>query len=130
MSQPRDLTDGEAVIEWAKNWCVSGSGPARLTVAQRALIYRLFDAHEQLTEDEIAASGVAPYLVLYCLCHPRTRPGAHFRTNIFALWACASAELRVHLRRRGDRVDCPGVGTHWLPPHEGFPDEGLSKCSP
>lgn len=113
---PRSLTRGERAIEWVRHWCVMPGGkPVELSADERVIVYRLYDGVE------LAAEGVkgplAAYLSLLHLCGPEAQPGAgiqpRFATDVFSLWNAASPALRAHLRRHGDRVICPDLGTVW-----------------
>jgi hypothetical protein len=113
MAMPRrPLTRGEAAVRWIEDWCQTPGGKlVRLSADQRATIYRTYDAGQS----EVIAGPLAAFLSLLHLCGHEARsprpPG--LSTDLFSLWSAASPELRAHLRRHGDRVVCPGLGTAW-----------------
>jgi hypothetical protein len=110
-------TRGERAATWIEKYCVLPSGDrVRLSADQRAAICRFYDGPPST---EAIAGPLAAYLVLLNLVGPEARPGTapaprHVEADLFTLWGAAGPELRAHLRRHGDRIDCPELGTCWL----------------
>ena len=106
-------TRSERAICWMETWCQTPNGKrARLTAEQRVTIHRLLDGG---IEDDIAGP-LAAYVVLLHLAGPEARAGApapQFGVDVFTLWGAASPELRAYLRRHGETVTCPELGTRW-----------------
>ena len=106
-------TRGEQAIAWVESWCVTPAGKlVRLGAEERATIYRLLDGG---IEDDIGGP-LAAYIVLLHLAGPEARTGApapQFGVDVFSLWAAASPDLRAYLRRHGETVTCPELGTRW-----------------
>jgi hypothetical protein len=112
---PRALTRGEYSVAWIESWCATPGGkPVRLSVEQRATIYRLFDGGLETTQ--VSDHALAAYLVLLHLAGPEARPGAPpppYMVDVFTLWTAAAPDLRRYLRRHGETVTCPELGTYW-----------------
>ncbi len=83
---------------------------------------------ERRRPDQIAASFVTPsavgmggpsagYRALLHICGPKAVSGGgrmpEFNVDFFTLWNATGPELRAVLRRDGDRVVCPELGTRW-----------------
>jgi hypothetical protein len=109
----RPLTRGEQAVVWIETWCITPGGQGvRLASEERATLYKIYDAGLP----ELAEGRLAAYLSLLHLCGPEARTAGElprFATDIFSLWNAASPELRVHLRRHGDVISCPQLGTVW-----------------
>lgn len=87
----------------------------RLTTEQRYTVRMIFDDPTgQLTEP--VGEPLAAFLVLYGLAGPEA-PGSRspppFVSNLFSVWGAAGPQLRAVLRRHGEEVTCPELGTAW-----------------
>ena len=85
----------------------------QLTFEQRCVVHELFAGGLQPAE---VAGPLAAYLVLFSLAGPEARTGApapQFTIDVFTLWNAAGPELRAYLRRRGETIVCPELGTRW-----------------
>jgi len=118
---PRGKTRGESNIAWIESYCLMPSGPhrgehARLTAAQREMVRRIYAPDGPLdlpvTDRELAA-----YLALLHICGPEARGALDFRphveADVFTLWAATGPEARAVLKRDGEAVTCPELGTRF-----------------
>jgi hypothetical protein len=122
LSMTRVVIRGTRNIRWIDEFGVVPTGPhrgerARLTVAQREMIRRMYDAPDGPLDLPVTDKELAAWLALLHLCGPEAvgtpdfRPGVD--TDIFTLWAAAGPELRAVLKREGERIVCPELGTRY-----------------
>jgi len=118
---PDDLSCGERNIKWIENYCLVPHGPDKgrhvvLTPAQRDVVRRIYDA-PGLPQPDINGP-LAAYLALLHVCGPeavRDSGGHRFIADIFTLWNSVGPDLRAVLKREGDNVVCPELGTKYPP---------------
>jgi hypothetical protein len=108
----RERTQGEYVVYWIERYCALPSGqPVELTSAEREVIHALYDKPAPV------AGRLVEFLTLAHLCSQLAVPGQPLPefgpVNFFRLWGAASPELRDFLRREGETISCPGLGTRW-----------------
>ena len=98
----------------SKSWCIRNGRPARLSPAERATLYAIFDGGRPPVAEDIAGP-LAAFLVLLHLAGPEARPRSEaprfVTVDLFTLWNAASPELRGFLRRHGEVVTCPELET-------------------
>jgi hypothetical protein len=118
----RGLSRGDRNAAWVDEFCLMPTGPhrgerARLTVAQREMIRRMYDAPDGPLDLSVTDKELAAWLALLYLCGPEAVGTTDFRpgvdTDIFTLWAAAGPELRAVLKREGERIVCPELGTRY-----------------
>jgi hypothetical protein len=117
----RSRTRGERAINWIEDFCLFPSGfrkgdRVRLSLEQRTIIMRIFDHPNGQLHPEPVAEPLAAFLVLFGLAGPEA-PGSRtpppFASDLFSVWAAAGPRLRAVLRRRGEMIECPELGTAW-----------------
>jgi hypothetical protein len=106
-------TQGDEAITWIEKWCVHPNGPRRgktvvLTVQQIVQVRRLLDQAERPTLDAVMSS----YLTLFYLAGPdHDSESPPLESDIFTTWNAASENLRRFIKREGEVVACPELGT-------------------
>lgn len=116
----RAWTHGEICRRWIEDYCLVPGGPdrgqpVRLTDAQRETIHRIYD-NPNGPEPTSVSGELAAYLVLWHTCGPAAAkriPGPEMRADIFTVWAATGPGLRAVLKRAGERIVCPELGTAW-----------------
>jgi hypothetical protein len=107
-------------IAWIERHCLVPHGPekgqvVRLTRAQRDIVYRIYDGNEQ---PEVTGP-LAAFLALLHVCGPealqRDFSAMLARTNAdtFTVWNAVGPRLREVLKRDGERIVCPALGTRY-----------------
>jgi hypothetical protein len=114
----RKRSTGERYIAWIENYCVKpAAGPERgqrvkLTDAQKELVRRIYDQGDNLE----VTGPLAAYLALLSICGPpAVRPAqpGRFATDVFTAWAPTGPRLKEVLRRDGESIVCPQLGTRY-----------------
>jgi hypothetical protein len=116
---PRQRSTGERYVMWIESYCVRPvAGPERgqrvkLTDAQKETVRRIYDQGDNLE----VIGPLAAYLALLHVCgpeavRPMTQPG-RFTTDVFTAWAATGPRLKEVLRREGERIVCPQLGTRY-----------------
>jgi hypothetical protein len=114
----RKRNRGERNIHWIEKYCVVPSGPDRgqrvkLTDTQRDIVRKIYD-----DSDGVAVRGpLAAFLALLSICGPEAvRPWTtlgHFQVDIFTVWNATGPDLRAVLKRDGEIIVCPELGTRY-----------------
>jgi hypothetical protein len=112
---PRKQTRGERAIRWIEAYCLVPSGldkgqHVRLTLAQRDIVRQIYDGIEAVP----VTGPLAAYLALMHVCGPEAlqkefRP--ELSADIFTIWGAVGPDLRAVLKREGERIVCPQLGT-------------------
>lgn len=111
-------TRGNRNAKWIETYCVIPSGPdrgqhVRLTDAQRDMIRKRYDHAEAITFD----APLSAYLALLHVCGPEAvRPWPTPPINnadIFTVWSATGPDLREVLKRDGEIIRCPELGTQY-----------------
>jgi hypothetical protein len=115
----RKCSRGERNIEWIEKFCLVPDGPGRgrrvmLSAAERAQVRAIYDAG---APPESVAAPLAAYLALLHTC------GVEWQSDLpaleavdsFTVWRCTSEALQAVLRRDGERIVCPQLGTGYPP---------------
>jgi hypothetical protein len=112
----RNLPRGERAVRWIEKYCVVPSGfergqHVRLTQAQRNTIRKIYDAQNI---SEVVGEQLGAYLALLHVCGPEAlqkefRPDV--APDIFTVWNSVGPDLRTVLKREGEHVVCPELGT-------------------
>jgi hypothetical protein len=110
---------GLRAISWIEDFCrvpvsVDKGAAVKLSPEQRQMICRIYDGDD--TSSEPITGHLAAYLSLLHLCGPEaTRkdlPAPAVEVDSFTVWAAAQTpELQAVLRRHGERIACPELGT-------------------
>jgi hypothetical protein len=112
-------TRGDHAIRWIQAFCIAPDGPnkgqpARLTESDRLIIRRIYGAPGGPYELSVTGA-LAAYLTLLHLCGPEALQ-EQFRgpvTNVdaWSLWRATTPRLQDVLKRDGERIVCPELGT-------------------
>jgi hypothetical protein len=105
---------------WARRYCACPDGrPIELTPAEFKQVVHLYDVLplDSPPASEPITGRLAAILTLVHISsklatgkHP---PPATHQTNVFAVWGMCGSRLREVLRRSGERILCPAIGTCW-----------------
>ena len=116
---PRKQTRGERAIRWIEVYCLVPSGldrgqHVRLTPAQRAIVREIYDKPNGPHGARPVTGALAAYLTLLHVCGPEAlqdefRP--ELKADIFTVWGAVGPDLRPVLKREGERIICPQLGT-------------------
>jgi hypothetical protein len=120
-SMIRGTSRGTEAVSFIEDFCVIHAGQrhgdqVRLTEPQRDIVRMIYDSPNGPGFDSVAHIDppLAAYLTLLHLCGPEYRsPPPKNPADIFTLWSVAGPRLRQYLKRQGDAVTCPELGTHW-----------------
>ena len=117
---PRSKTRGDRAVHWIETYCLYPDGadkgkPARLTPAQRLDVLRIYAAPGG-PQGVPATRDLAAFLALLHVCGPEARQ-RDFQPAVlvdtWTVWRAASVALHAVLRREGERVTCPQLGTRY-----------------
>jgi hypothetical protein len=109
----------DRAVYWIEHFCRYPHGPDRgqsvvLTPEQRAIVRQIYDSPDGTQPD--LSGPLAAYLALFSVCGPRSLQrnfGPQLKADIFTLWSASGPELRAVLRRDGERIVCPELGTSY-----------------
>jgi hypothetical protein len=108
---------GDEAVRWIHNFCLYPHGPERgqhvvLTQAQRATVRRIYDNPDAPPPD--VTGTLAAYLALFLVCGPRPyQRDLKISADVFSVWNATGPDLRAVLKREGDAVVCPQLGTRY-----------------
>jgi hypothetical protein len=109
----------ERALHWIEEYCVVPNGafkgkPVRLSAEQRETLCSVYD--DNAMSVPVVTGELAAFVALLHLCGPEavkkgfTAPPVE--TDSFSVWAAAQGgELQAVLRRRGEAIICPELGT-------------------
>jgi hypothetical protein len=116
-------TRGTRAIFWVENFCRVPNGPykgrpVKLSPEQRQAVRRIYDNAAGIGADaEAVPAPLAGYLARLHICGPEAVSGVgpvpQFAADSFSLWNATGPELRAVLKRDGERIICPELGTRW-----------------
>jgi hypothetical protein len=112
----RTRPNGDEAVSWIQTYCLYPNGPergqhVRLTPAQRDIVRRTF-AHPDAPPD--VTGPMAAYLALFSICGPRSlQSNFQLTADIFTVWSATGPDLRVVLKREGEAIVCPALGTRY-----------------
>jgi len=116
---PRNQTRGKRAISWIEGYCLVPNGldksqRARLTPTQREIVQEIYDKANGPSGTPSATGALAAYLTLLHVCGPEAlqdefRP--ELNADIFTVWGAVGPDLRPVLKREGERIVCPQLGT-------------------
>jgi hypothetical protein len=106
-------------IRWIEKFCVVPSGPykgqrVRLTPAQCDTVREIYDCQDSSRRS--VTGPLAAYLALLHVCGPEAlqhdfRPDV--KPDIFTVWNSVGPDLKAVLKRDGQCVVCPELGTRY-----------------
>lgn len=114
----RPKTRGERNCAWIEEFCLDGDQPVRLTSEQCALICKVYDCPDGMHPVPVAGP-LAGYLILLHLAgfeapgSKQAPPPVEFACDVFTTWSASGPRLCAVLRRHGERIACPELGTLW-----------------
>jgi hypothetical protein len=81
---------------------------------ERALIIAAYEGDS----DEPITGALAAYLALFHVCGPAAKSPEDYRhpelaADVFSIWAAAGPRARAVLRREGEHIVCPKLGTQY-----------------
>jgi hypothetical protein len=111
------MTRADRAITWIENFCVLPSGVergqhVRLTQQQRDTIREIYDDPDTAPPD--VGLPLSAFLALLHTCGPEALlhdiepPRA---ADVFTTWAATGPDLKAVLKRDGDHIVCPELGT-------------------
>jgi hypothetical protein len=113
------MTRGKKTIMWIEKYCVVPNGlergrRPRLTPAQRDTIHEIYD--DPHATPPAVAGPLAAYLALLHTAGPEALQ-QNFRpdiaTDTFTVWNAVGPDLRPVLKRDGEHIVCPELGTRY-----------------
>src|SRR5262245_44778969 len=120
VDMPRKQTRGERAIRWIDAYCLVPSGldrgqHVRLTPAQQDIVRKIYDDPNDPNGAPVTGT-LAAYLALLHVCGPEAlqkefRP--ELSADIFTVWGAVGPDLRAVLKREGERIVCPQLGTRF-----------------
>jgi hypothetical protein len=115
------MTPGQKAARWIEAYCVYPHGfskgqHVRLTTEQKEIVHKVFDSEE--SPGEITAP-LAAYLALFYIAGPRDL-AAHvsalpLSVDSFTTWNAVGPDLHAVVKRDGERIVCPELGTKFPP---------------
>jgi hypothetical protein len=113
------LSRGQRNIHWIESYCRVPAGPQSgeevvLSQTQRTVILKLYDGGGEV---EPVTGHLAAYVALLHVCGPEAvaRGLPLVEVDTFTTWAATGEKLRDVLRREGDVIRCPELGTSYPP---------------
>jgi hypothetical protein len=113
-----EMSRGVGVITWCEGFCLEPDGPAkgqpvRLSNDEKLIIRHIYDAPDG--PHDIPVTGrLAAFLALVHLCG-REALRQEFRPTVdvdtWSIWRATSPALRRVLKRKGEFIVCPELGT-------------------
>ena len=114
----RKLSRGDRNIRWIEKYCrvpnTHQGEPVRLSDAERVVVGKLYDAPGGPRDDVPVPKPLSAFVTLLHLCGPEAlqenfRPA--FEIDSWTVWGATSVELQAVLKRQGQRILCPELGT-------------------
>ena len=119
----RALTRGDHAICWIQKFCLCPDGPfkgkrARLSQTECWQVRQLYDSPNGPDRNTPLSGPLAAYLALLHVCGPEAlqkeyRP--HVDVDSWTVWRATSENLQRVLKRDGEAVTCPRLGTRYPP---------------
>ena len=111
---------GAHAVRWIERYCVVPGGPergqhVRLTQEQAQAVREIYD--NPTGSEAVTATGpLAAYLALLHTCGPEALQREFqpkVEADIFTVWNATGPDLRAVLKRDGERIVCPELGTKY-----------------
>jgi hypothetical protein len=98
-------------IQWIERYCIDDGSPVCLTAVEKQQICEFYAT----LADPPVSGRLSAFLVLVQLCGLEARRGKALTATIdvWSLWRAASSQLQQVLRRDGERITCPELGTSY-----------------
>ena len=117
------LTRGDLAICWIQKFCLCPEGPfkgkpARLSQPECWQVRQLYDSPTGPDRDTPLSGALAAYLALLHTCGPEAlQKKFHPRVDVdsWTVWRATSQNLQRVLKRDGEAVTCPRLGTRYPP---------------
>ena len=115
------MTPGQKAARWIEQFCLTPSGfdrgqRVRLTTEQKEILHRIFDTDE--SSGEISAP-LSAYLALFHVAGPRDLAAyvspIPLNADCFTTWNAVGPDLRAVVKRDGEAIVCPELGTKFPP---------------
>ena len=112
---------GAHAIYWIEDYCVIPLGPdkgkpVRLCMEEQHVVRYVYDRLDDARLEQPITGPVGGYLALLHTCGPEARQ-QRFRplidVDLFTTWNAAGPRLREVLKREGERIVCPQLGTSY-----------------
>ncbi len=110
----RKQTRGQRNAQWIERYCLVPSGPQRgehvkLTQVQRNIVLKLYSSTDNV---EPITGHLASCITLLHLCGvEHASPLPLIEADVFSVWSATGEKLREVLRRDGETITCPELGT-------------------
>jgi hypothetical protein len=111
-------TRGDCAISWIEQFCLYPDGPSKgkrviLSPAECWQVRQLYDDPDGPKSAPLTGT-LAAYLALLHICGPEAKQ-KQFRptvsTDAWTVWRATSPDLQRVLKREGETVVCPALGT-------------------
>lgn len=117
MPRPRR---SDRAIDWVEDYCLIPAGPdkgqrVKLTVEQRRIIRQIYD-HPNDKEAVPVGGPLAAYLALLHTAGPEALQRKFcpaLSADLFTTWNAVGPDLRAVLKRDGEGIKCPELGTRY-----------------
>ena len=113
------ISRADRVVHWVEEYCVAPNGErrgqhVRLTNEERATVRRIYGDPEGVKPVPVSGQ-LAAFLGLYHPCGPEwdAAPRPQCDSDVFTVWSATGPRLREVLKRDGEAVSCPELGTRW-----------------
>ena len=112
---------GAHAIYWIEEYSVIPFGPdrgkpVRLSMQEQHVVRYVYDRLEAARLEQPITGPLGAYLALLHTCGPEARQ-QRFRppidVDLFTTWNAAGPRLREVLKREGERIVCPPLGTSY-----------------
>jgi hypothetical protein len=113
MKQP---TRGDRDISWIEKFCLDDGKHVLLTPAQRATLREIYDNPDGPQQQSPVTGSLAAWLALLHVCGPEGKQKDFqpaVTTDFFTVWAATDPRLQTVLRREGEAIICPELGTRY-----------------
>ncbi|WP_454621312.1 hypothetical protein [Bradyrhizobium cenepequi] len=103
-------TRGDYAIVWIESFCLRSGKPIRLSVAETVALRKYYDQGERPPFD----ATLSACITLLHLCGIEHGNDAHdVDSDIFSMLSAAGPRLREVIKRDGEAVTCPELGTSY-----------------
>ena len=119
----RVLTRGDRALTWIEKFCLYPDGPDKgqpvmLSQAECWQVRQIYDNPNGPDQKTLLSGPLAAYLALLHICGPEAlqkeyRP--HVDVDSWTVWRATSQNLQRVLKREGEAVSCPRLGTRYPP---------------
>ena len=119
----RVLTRGDRALFWIEKFCLYPNGPDKgkpvmLSQAECWQVRQLYDNPSGPDQSASLPGPLAAYLALLHICGPEALQKEfqpHVDIDSWTVWRATSERLQRVLKREGEAVICPRLGTRYPP---------------